>query len=479
MNTFQYLKIAEELERMINRNVYPVGDKLPSLRLLSVHFKVSIGTMLKAFNLLIDKGLVLGKERSAYLVLRKADAGVAVPKGLRYKPELIGLADVKKLDKFKETALSDERGISFLNAVLDINLLPLNAIRRSLQEASRDLTGSHLLYEHASGNALLRKEIAKRSFRWNGKLTAEEIVVTNGTLEAVGLCLRAVTKKGDVVLIQTPFYHGILQTLGALDLQIIELPGDTISGINVADLEAACSTYKVAACVFSSNFNNPNGAILPDHKKREIAAFAARKKIPVIDDDIYGDLHFESERPTNIKTYDQDGWVMLCSSFSKSVAPGYRIGWCAAGRFTAAVVKLKALTNVATASIVQLSLLQLLTSGAYDRHLRKLRPILLRLMLLTVQAIEKYFPKGTRLSRPSGGLVLWLELPEGFDAVKLQQAAELKYIQFAPGPMFSSRGDYVNYIRISYTNLWTGKVESAVQQLGQLIQDSMSSNVSI
>lgn len=472
MKTFQYLSLAEVLEKRINQGVYPIGDKLPSLRLLSSGFKVSIGTMLKALNLLIDKGLVLGKERAGYVVLRKAEVEIPLAKSLE-KANDMDIAPLKVIESLSPVGLQEQNGVSFFNAVLDLQLMPLNAIRRSLQQASRDLTGAHLLYEQANGNPMLRKEIAKRSFRWHGAVTADEIVITNGTLEAVGLCLRAVTTKGDTVVVQTPFYHGILQTITALGLHILELPGDTLKGIDVEELVQLCGSHQVAACVLISNFNNPNGASMPDQKKRDLAAFAAGMKIPVIDDDIYGDLHFESERPANLKTYDQEGWVMLCSSFSKSVAPGYRIGWCAAGRFTEKVIKLKALTNVATASVVQLSLLQLLSSGAYDRHLRKLRPVLHRLMLLTMQAIEKYFPPGTRLSRPSGGLVLWLELPKGVNALKLQQQATAKNIQIAPGVLFSSGGDYSNYIRMSYSNVWTEKIETAIQQLGLLVKASI------
>ncbi|MBC8986362.1 PLP-dependent aminotransferase family protein [Pedobacter sp. N36a] len=475
MKTFQYLSLAAELENRINQGIYPIGDKLSSLRLLSSGFKVSIGTMLKALNLLIDKGLVLGRERFGYVVLRKAEAEIPLAKSVQ-KAEELDRRPLKLMEPLSTMslqsplALPEQKRVSFFNAVLDIQLLPLNAIRRSLQQASRDLTGAHLLYEQPNGNPLLRKEIAKRSFRWQGALSAEEVVITNGTLEAVGLCLRAVTKKGDLVVVQTPFYYGVLQMITALGLQIIELPGDTLTGIDVQELERIAIKHRVAACVLISNFNNPNGAIMPDQKKRGLAAFAARMEIPVIDDDIYGDLYFDADRPSNIKTFDQEGWVMLCSSFSKSVAPGYRIGWCAAGRFTQKVIKLKALTNVATATVVQLSLLQLLSTGAYDRHLRKLRPVLHRLMLLTVQGIEKYFPEGTRLSRPTGGLVLWLELPEGVNAVKLQQRASAKNIHIAPGPMFSSRGDYTNYIRISYSNIWTEKVETALRKLGELVK---------
>lgn len=473
MKTFQYLAIASKLESMILQSAYPIGEKLPSLRLLSLRFNVSIGTMLKAVHLLMDKGLIQGKERSGYLVLRKPETAIGLAQSLQANATGLGLKSVKVPEELTLSGSVAQPGISFFNAVLDTQLLPLNAIRRSLQQASRDLTGAHLVYEQANGNPLLRKEIARRSFHWQGAVLPDEIVITNGTLEAVGLCLRAVTTKGDAVVVQTPFYYGILQTIATLDLKIIELPGDTLSGVNLQQLEAVCASHKVAACLLISNFNNPNGAMMPNDKKREIATFAARMKIPVIDDDIYGDLHFGLERPANIKSYDKEGWVMLCSSFSKSVAPGYRIGWCAAGRFTAQVIKLKALTNVATASIVQLSLLQLLTTGAYDRHLRKLQPILHRLMLLTTQAIEKYFPVGTKISRPAGGLVLWIELPAGLDAVRLQQQASGLKIQIAPGPLFSNSGDYRNYIRISYSNLWNEKIETALRQLGALVSISL------
>jgi DNA-binding transcriptional MocR family regulator len=361
--------------------------------------------------------------------------------------------------------------VSFFSAVPDTSLLPFNAIRRSLQRASRDLTGMHLQYEKANGNELLRQEIAKRSFHWKGKLAADDIVVTNGALEAVGLCLRAVTQPGDTIVVETPFYYGILECIEVLGLKIIELPGDTLTGINVKELEEVCTTYKVAACVLISNFNNPNGVMLSDEKKKAIATLANRMKIPVIDDDVYGDLHFDTQRPANIKSYDTDGWVLLCSSFSKSVAPGYRVGWCAAGRFTEQVIRLKAVTNVATTSIVQLSLLELLTTGAYDRHLRKLRPELHRLMLLTIQAIEKYFPAGTRISRPDGGLVLWVELPEIVNSFVLQKAALAQHINIAPGPLFSNKGDYTNYIRISCNNQWSKKVENALKKLGGIITD--------
>jgi DNA-binding transcriptional MocR family regulator len=473
MKAFQYLAIAAELEQQINKGMYPIGSKLPSLRLTSERFRVSVGTVLKSLMLLVDNGLVAGKERSGYIVLRKSVTAAALPRSSKTVPAAGAVRLNRSLNDIAAVPAGNRAAVSFFNAVPDAALLPLNAIRRSLQLASRDLTSAHLLYEQTAGNPLLRTAIAARAFRWRGMLSPDDVVITNGALEAVGLCLRAVTEKGDTIVVETPFYYGILQTIAAMGLKIIELPGDSLTGIDVAQLEQVCGQHRIAACVLISNFNNPNGTMLSDKKKQAIAAFANRMKIPVIDDDIYGDLHFDAERPSNIKSYDKDGWVMLCSSFSKSVAPGYRIGWCAPGRFTEQVVQLKAVTNVATTSIVQLSLLQLLKTGAYDRHLRKLRPELHRIVLLTLQAIEKYFPKGTRVSRPGGGLVLWVELPKGINAAAVQRAAAGKQIQIAPGVLFSNRGDYTNYLRISCSNLWVKKTEQALRRLADIIHDHL------
>ncbi|MBB6330322.1 DNA-binding transcriptional MocR family regulator [Chryseobacterium sediminis] len=470
MKDFQYIALADKFELSINNGTYPVGAKLPSLRSIRQQFKISVGTILKAFTLLEDKGLVAGKERSGFVVLRTSVSSVNLPKQAENNTLAQKIAIGKVLQEVSFPDSENKSYVSFFNAVLHPDLLPFNALRRSLQQASRDLTGQHLQYEPSAGNSLLRAEIARRSFLWQGNLVADDIVITNGALEAVSLCLRAVTKAADTVLVQSPIYHGILQTIESLDLKVIEFSGCPLTGINIQELEEICSSQTISACLLISNFNNPNGITLNNEQKSAIVAFAEKMQVPVIEDDIYGDLHFQAQRPTTIKSYDEHGWVMLCSSFSKSAAPGYRIGWCAAGRFTEQVIKLKAVTNVATASIVQSSLLQLLKTGAYDRHLRKLRPELHRLMLLTIQAIEKYFPPDIRMSRPEGGLVVWIELPAHIDAFELQKKAIDQFVNFAPGPLFSNHGDYRNYIRISCNNLWNVKVENALKRLGDIIK---------
>lgn len=460
-------QIADKIEMHINSETYRPGDKLPSLRSIRQQHIVSIGTVLQAYLNLCDKGLVISREKSGYFVARKSTANNGFPKTVTTEIKEQKVNINRTLEKV--TYENHQKNfISFFNAVPVLDMLPFNAIRRSLQNASRNLQGSYILYESAIGNPKLRELIAKRSFQWNGNLNRDDIIITNGALEAIQLCLRAITKPGDTVIVETPCYFGILQCIEQLDLKVIEIPSDTINGIDLEQLETTAKKFKISACLFVSNFNNPNGVKLTENKKQAIAAFANKTKTPVIDDDIYGDIYFGQSRPGNIKTYDTNGWVLLCSSFSKTLVPGYRVGWCAPGRFAEQVRKIKATTNVATASIVQQSLIELLGTGAYDRHLRKMRSTLHRQMLLTIQTIEDHFPKGTKLSRPDGGFVLWIEFPKKINAFTFQIKALEQDIDIAPGPIFSSKGDYKNYIRISCHNTWNEKVEKALEKLGRL-----------
>lgn len=471
MKEFQYIDIANRIEALINNDTYPLGEKLPSLRTVSDHFKVSVGTSMKAYSLLTDKGLLAAREKSGYVALRKSGSHGHLPEATTVAPAVKDVTVSRIMNKMPVDGGPHPPGyISFFNASLETHMIPFNAIRRSIQKASRDLTGAHLQYESTYGNVLLREQIARLSFYWDGALAADDIIVTNGTLEGLSLCLRAVTNPGDTVVVESPCYYGVLQCLEQLKLKVIELPCDSEEGISLQQLEDIVATFDIAACLFTSNFNNPNGVVLSPEKKQFIAAFARKHQLPVIEDDVYGELYFGTTRPATIKTYDKHGWVLLCSSFSKTVASGYRIGWCAPGRFTEKVAQLKATTNIATASILQLSMAELLSTGTYLRHLRKLRPMLHKQVLLTTQYIEKYFPADTRISHPEGGIVLWVELSKHIDALKLQKEALEHNINFAPGPLFSSTGGFRNYIRISCNKSWNKRTEQAIKKLGSLIK---------
>ncbi|WP_158795817.1 PLP-dependent aminotransferase family protein [Pedobacter sp. L105] len=463
-----YITFANKIAAMIDSGIYKAEEKLPSIRNLHKENGLSIGTVLQSFNYLLDKGLVISREKSGYFVNHSLGKRLPLPKALPASLSERSVHIDQLLQKLRINGTS-RNFVTFANALPDNRLLPFNSIKRAIQQTSRDSSGNYLKLESRIGNQELREEIAKRSFLWKGSTHADELIITNGATEAILCCLKAVTKPGDTVLVQDPCYYGIMQVLEALDLKIATIPSHPETGISVDDVKEACEKLAIKACVLVSNFNNPDGASISTEGKKQLAEFANSHQIPLVEDDIYGELFFKGSRPDTIKAYDTDGWVMYCSSFTKTLVPGFRIGWCAAGRFTYDVARIKSMHNGSTSNFSQRVVLQLLSSGSYERHLQKLRLELNKNLIRTTSLIEQHFPKGTKVTRPKGGLVIWVELPENINAADFQEKAFQHEVSYAPGELFSSKGDYQHYIRISYCNLWENKVQKALVKLGDLL----------
>lgn len=464
-----YLQLAAKLTAMIGKGTYPPGEKLPSLRKIHREHGISIGTVLQAFQHLQDTGLITSREKSGYFVKYQPAHTLPVPQIIPSSLSEQTIRIDNLLRKLKKIPPGNNF-ISFSNALPDHRLLPFNTIKRTIQQISRDTSGSYLELEDTKGYPPLREAIARRSLAWGGALHTDDIIITNGATEALNLCLKAVTKPGDTVLVQEPCYYGVMQCLEFLDLKAVTIPCYSGTGIEVSDVQAACEKYTIKACLLVSNFSNPTGATLSSDKKRRLAVFANKNKLPIIEDDLYGDLYLEGSRPDNIKTYDKNGWVLLCNSFSKSLFPGFRLGWCAPGRFGYEVARFKSMSTAGTAGLLQKVLYELLHTGAYDRHLQRFRKQLHANLVRISRLIERHFPDGTKLTRPGGGLVLWIELPRRINAVQLQDAAFEQGIGIAPGEIFSAKAGYKNYIRISFCTMWNPRTEKALTNLGRLVK---------
>ena len=470
-----YINLANEIITMIDNGIYKVEDKLPSLRSFHKENGLSVGTIIQSFNYLIDKGLIVSREKSGYFVNHKLGKVLAVPQSF---PVTLSAKTVH-IDQLLQKLRKDSKSrnfVTFANAQSDNRLLPFNSIKRAIQNTSRDVTGNYLDLEERKGNLELREEIARRSFLWRGVVHADQLIITNGAMEAVISCLKAVTKPGDTILIQDPCYYGVMQALEFLDLKAATIPSNPDTGINVAELGVICKKLNVKACLLVSNFNNPDGAIFNSEKKKQLAEFAAENQIPIVEDDIYGELFYSGSRPDTIKAYDTDGWVMYCNSFTKSLVPGFRVGWCAPGRFAYQVARIKSMHNGSTSNLGQRVVVQLLNSGVYDRHLQKFRLELHKNLVRTTSLIEQHFPEGTKITRPKGGLVLWVELPESINTVEMQETVFEQDVSYAPGEIFSANGSYHNYLRISYCNLWSIKIEAALIKLGKLFTTAAVNN---
>jgi len=366
---------------------------------------------------------------------------------------------------------SMQPGVTPLAAALPAcSLLPLAALQRLYGGVAR--RHPHLLEggSHVNMDApALVRQLVLRSVGWAGPLAASEFVITNSCTEALGLCLRAVTQPGDTVAVESPAYYLMLQLLETLGLKALEIPTDPHSGVSIEALDLATRQGKVAACLLVPNASNPLGSIMPDEQKRRLARLSAERNLAVIEDDIYGDLHFCNERPRPIKAFDTAGNVMLCSSFSKCLSPALRIGFVAAGRYRARIALQKTITSGATNPVTQQVLAEYLESGAYERHMRGLRRTYERQVEAMRASVARHLPATTRLTAPQGGFVLWVELPEEVDTTALHDRAIAAGVGYVPGELFSASGMYRNCLRLNCGNPHTPDIEDAVRRLGGLL----------
>jgi DNA-binding transcriptional MocR family regulator len=323
-------------------------------------------------------------------------------------------------------------------------------------------------YAIPRGDLALRQEIARRALAWGQALDPETLAITCGCTEALALALKAVTRPGDTVAVESPTYFGVLRVIEALDLKALELPTDAAGGVDPVALEAALRAAQVAACLFASSFNNPLGCTMPEARKLEILALLARHGVPLIEDDIYGDLYFGPERPRPFMALDRAGLTIYCSSFSKSLAPGYRVGWIAGGARIGEILRAKVALTLCAPTLPQMALAEFLASGNYDAHLRRLRRAFADGLDQMTRAVERGFPPGTRMTRPAGGFVLWLELPSGVSTRALFHRAIEAGVCFAPGDVFSATDRYDHCLRLSAGHGWDARIEAGVALLGRM-----------
>ncbi|HEY6953085.1 MAG TPA: PLP-dependent aminotransferase family protein, partial [Bacteroidota bacterium] len=314
----------------------------------------------------------------------------------------------------------------------------------------------------------LRRQISRRSIDAGCSLTPDEIVITTGGTEALNICLRAITNPGDTVAIESPTYYGLLRILELLKVKAIEVSTDPQEGLSLQALASILKKHRVAAVLVQPNFHNPLGCLMPDENKKKLVEMLSQHNIPLLEDDMYGDLPFEGNRPKLLKAYDKDENVLTCSSYSKTLSPGFRVGWTAPGKHLGKVQLLKMSTSMSTATLPQMALAEMLINGGYDKFLRRTRALHKLHMEKMMDAVRRYFPEGTKLTRPTGGMILWVEFPRGVDAIDLYRKALAKNVTVTPGPLFSPNGLYRRCVRLNCGIPWSERVDEAMITLGQI-----------
>jgi len=464
---FLYREISGNIARLIREKVLKAGDKLPSVRLLCQEHGISMNTAKRVFWELEAQSLIESKPQSGYFVsqlpyqrLPLPAISKPLPVGNNNEPD--GL--IKKIYSTR-----GKKGITYFSMGMPSSeLLPLAKLNKEIMLATRRLPASGTEYEPLEGNENLRRMIASRSVSWRGNLRESDVITTAGCMNALSFCMMALAKAGDTIAMESPCYPGSLLLARSLGLKVLELPTHPATGVEIDALKKVIN--KINLCLLVPNFNTPFGSCMPEENKKEVVALLAKHGIPLIEDDIYGDLYFGTQRPKCCKTFDEEGNVLLSSSFSKTLAPGYRVGWVVPGKHKEQILKLKFVHALSSSSITHEAVANFLASGRYDTHLRKMRAALQQNYIRYIDAITEFFPEGTKVSRPQGGLALWVEFDKKVNTSDLFDIAIKQKISIAPGRMYTLQDQFENCMRVSLGLVVTEEVRGKLKVLGRMVR---------
>ncbi len=471
---YQYISLANDLERKIRTGNFKAGEKLPSLRTLRAQTGRSISTIYQAYGELEDRGIIDVREKSGFYVKPLLDK--VLPRPIReqgiIEPHQV---TINSHSTMLQQYVNNPEMLQLGTAITSPELLPLKQLAREVRSAAAGyMTGDMIGYGHPTGVSALRTELAKRSVGYFSREKGEEIIVTSGCMDAIALCLRAVAREGDVILIESPTFLCYLQLIEDLNMKALEVPVDSETGFDLNQLEQVLAKHDVRAALLNANFHNPLGYVMSNTEKKRLVEIITGRDIPLIEDDIYGDLYFTETRPVPLKSFDRTGLVLYCSSFTKSLAPDLRVGWTIPGRFKEKVKRIKFNSTVVNSQLNQEVVARFLATGAYERHLRKMRNSLKKQTANMVMAVARYFPEGTRVSAPKGGICLWVELDKRVDSLELFERARKENIAIVPGNLCSVTDRFRHCIHLNCGYPWSERLEEGVRKLGMMVYELMN-----
>ncbi|MFJ5446195.1 PLP-dependent aminotransferase family protein [Methylobacillus methanolivorans] len=471
-----YVSFAARIRAMIDEGVLRPGDKIFSVRQASQKYGLSISTVLRGYLLLEQEGIISSHPQSGYYVTPRKRLQQRNTSPLS-KDINLSEVDASKLVLTTLKSIREFGTVPLGSPFPDPQLFPLKKIHQYEKALTDDEGEWGILSDLPPGNEMLRQQIARRYLANDMDVSPDDIVITHGATEAITLCLQAVAKAGDIIALEAPGYYALAHTVERLGMKVAELRTDPESGIDLDALRATTDNVRIAAVVLTTNFQNPLGFVMPDAKKQALVEFLAEQQIPLIEDDVYGELYFSETAPKPAKAFDRSGLVLHCSSFSKSLAPGYRVGWTSAGRYRQEVERLMFLNSLSLPSAPQIAIAKFMQRDSFEQHLKQLRHTLRSQYVLIRNVIAESFPVGTQLSEPKGGYVIWVKLPAQLDALALYRLAIDNGITVAPGTIFSRKKDLTHYIRLNFSHLWTLAIEQAVRDVGALAHDMLASHV--
>ncbi|MGT2477676.1 aminotransferase-like domain-containing protein [Paraburkholderia terrae] len=467
----RYEKLANQLSELIARGDLPAGARIPSVRAACKAWGVSAATVFRAYYLLENRGLIKALPRSGYFVSEAAKEAMRQTAHSSPREAASNSVNISDLVFKVLHTIKQAETIALGSAFVDPALLPTARVGKSCAAVNRSTDLSTMVAGLPPGHDGLRRQISLRYLMAGLAVPIDEIIITSGALEALTLSLQLLTSPGDVIVIEKPTFYAALQAIQRLGLKVVEIPVDPVEGHDLTALALALEQHPVRACWFMTSFHNPTGVTLDDSRKEALVDLLAKHDVPLIEDDVYSELHFGPTPVRPAKFFDRKGLVIHCGSFAKCLAPGYRIGWAAGGRFAGALERAKWMTTLSASVPAQRAIADYLEHGGFDRFLHKLRSQLSLQQSQMLDAISRYFPADTMATRAAGGYFTWVTLPDHIDSIRLFLAALENGISVAPGPVFSADGAFRQRVRLNYGYPWSARLERAVATLGALCAD--------
>ena len=462
-----YETLANHVSALIQDGTLRAGERVPSVRQIVRERRVSPATAMRAYELLESRGLIETRPRSGYYVSAPGESAPSPRRG-RASARTTRVAVSELVFQILDAA-RDRDVVPLGSAFPSPTLFPWPKLARYLGSGARHMDPWSTVESLTPGSVDLRRQLARRYLKFGTNVSADEIVIACGALEALTLSLQVLTRPGDAVAVEAPAFYACLQAIEALGLKAVEIPTDPREGVDLAALARAIDKHSIRACWLMTTFQNPLGATMPEAKKRELVQLLAKHDLPLIEDDVYAELYFTDDRPRPAKAFDTTGSVLHCGSFSKCLAPGYRLGWVAAGKYAQEIQRRKIITSLSTSIPIQDGIALYLRQDGYDAHLAKLRRTLSSQQAALLASLKKHFPSGYRVTRPDGGYFVWVEFSRGVDALEVHRRALDLGISVAPGPIFSPRREFRNCLRLNYGHPWTADFDRAIARLAAVI----------
>jgi len=468
-----YMQLVEDIAKSVSDGVLRPGDRLPSIRDASRARRMSITTVRHAYQVLESQGVIEGRPQSGYFVTSR-DASGSLADAASDADDELPYVDAGQYVLATLRSMRSNNAVPLASAYPDPALFPWRRIQQRMREAMRSLQDSDVVEDIPPGNAKLIRQIALRHMRNGLAVDPQEIIVTVGATEGLNLCLRAVARPGDTIAVESPTYYVLRRAAERLGMRLIELQTNPKEGIDIQGLSDLLVRGRVDACITMPNFQNPLGYVMPDANKRALVELAVRHKMPLIENGVYNELYFGNEPPTTLKSFDTTGTVLHCGSFSKSLGGSVGVGWILAGRYRAEIEQLKFLSTFSTSAVAQVAVAEFLAQDGWDQYLRAARLDLRQRCDIMRAMVGRFFPEGTRISEPAGGYLLWVQMPDGVDALQVARAAMKQGVSVTPGRIFGNSPLFNQCMRLNYSFAWSAEVEAAVRKLGAIVSDALA-----